>query len=108
MTTKTTKPYDLYTATFRLGQTVRVDHVDHDGLCGRDPHPTEQHVGCIGVIVASRIDECTVCGDDAFEMAETMVRCEQDGVFTFLHTVLLETPGGDELLVFADYELSAL
>jgi hypothetical protein len=105
MTTMTTM--NLYISDFKLGQTVRVDHVDHNGLCGRDPHPEECHVGCIGRIIRSEIDELR--GDDAFELADTAARLESgDGYFTFLHTVLLETPGGDQVLVFADYELSAI
>lgn len=103
----------MTSANYRLGQAVRIGHVDMNGLCGRDPHPTEAHEGCIGRIIASCIDEMPVGNSpDAFILADTLAHLDDDdpdyGCCTFLHTVLLETPGGDEVLVFADYELIAV
>lgn len=96
-----------YTSSFRLGQYVRVDSIDHNGLCGRDPHPNESHVGCIGMVIASSIDEFT-CTTDPFEMANELAKNDGLEGFTLLHTVLLETPGGDQVLVFAEWELTAV
>lgn len=99
---------DIYAAQFRLGQMVRVDHIDGYGLCGRDPHPNESHTGCIGRIVSSAINtQVTHVAGNGFELANELASTPEDE-WLFIHTVLLETPGGDELLEFAEYELTAL
>lgn len=40
------------------GTKVRVASIDHDGLCGRDPHPEDRHVSLEGVVISNGAEFC--------------------------------------------------
>ena len=77
-----------------FGTTLRIIHVDRNGLCGRDLHPKDSDIGFTGVVYKNHVESNGECQENV--PPGTSIEYEEDdesGAFPFVIYTIIDSEG---------------